>query len=98
MFTRGATSSASIRGRQVSIAMNLRDSTRGTYEALAASTGFRRMLPELATDIARKHRLVSAQYRVTYAPPDGVTTVTQVGVLTSREGVTLTPTMDGNIQ
>jgi len=94
MFTSGSPA----QGQQVQIGMNLRNRTSGTYEALAISTGFRSMLPELGQNIARKHHLVSNQYRVTYAPPEGTTSVTAVRVSTSREAVTLTPTMDGNIQ
>lgn len=85
-------------GQQVQIAMNLSEATRGSYEALAISTGFRDMLPALGMEIARKHRLVSNQYRVTYAPPDGITNPTNMGISTSRVGIFLTPTLDGNVQ
>ncbi len=84
-------------GRQVAVAMNLREATGGSYETLAVSTGFRRMLPELGQDIARKHRLVSTQYRVTYAPPDGISNPSAMGISTSRQGVNLVPTLDGNL-
>jgi len=85
-------------GAQVPVAMNLSETTRGSYESMAVSTGFRNMLPELGVEIARKHRLVSSQYRVTYAPPDGVTNPTDMGVSTNRGGVFLAPTLDGNVQ
>ena len=66
---------------------------------MVVTTGFRRMLPELGRDIARKHRLVSTQYRVTYAPPDGASDQPAMRVLTRRQDVTmiLTATVDGNV-
>ena len=97
VHTRMLTSGSRGQGQQVAIGMNLRDRTRGTYESLAISTGFRNMLPELGRDVARKHRLVSNQYRVTFAPPDGISNPSAMGVLTSREGVNLVPTLDGNV-
>ena len=84
-------------GAQVPVAMNMSESTRGSYEAMAVSTGFRTMLPELGMEIARKHRLVSNQYRVTYAPPDGITSPSAMGISTSRVGIFLAPTLDGNV-
>jgi hypothetical protein len=65
---------------------------------MAVSTGFRDMLPALGEEIARKHRLVSNQYRVTYAPPDGISSPTNMGISTSRVGIFLAPTLDGNVQ
>ena len=82
---------------QTQVGMNLGNATRGTFEELAVSTGFRTMLPELGRDIARKHRLVSTQYRVTYAPPDGASDQPAMGILTSRQNVTMIPTVDGNV-
>ncbi len=79
------------------MAINLGNATRGTFEELAVSTGFRTMLPELGRDIARKHRLVSTQYRVTYAPPDGASDQPAMGILTSRQDVTMIPTVDGTV-
>ena len=43
--------------------------TRARYEEMVVSTRFRTLLPEVAADIARRHRLTSHQYRVTYRPP-----------------------------
>ena len=85
-------------GAQVPVAMNLSEATRGSYESMAVSTGFRDMLPALGEEIARKHRLVSNQYRVTYAPPDGISNPTSMGISTNREGILLAPTLDGNVQ
>ena len=82
---------------QTQVAINLGNATQGTFEQIAVSTGFRTMLPELGRDIARKHRLVSTQYRVTYAPPDGASDQPAMGILTSRQDVTMIPTVDGNV-
>ena len=73
--------------------------TRGTYEALAVSSAFVTMLPELAQDIARKHARVSNQYRLTYAPPDGAFAQPAVRIAISDDysDATLTPTLDGNL-
>jgi hypothetical protein len=84
-------------GQQVQVGMNLRDVTRGTYEAVAAATRFRTLLPELAREIAGKHKRVSNQYRVTYAPPDGASDQPVMSILTSRQGLGLIPTLDGNV-
>jgi hypothetical protein len=86
-----------IGGQQVQVALHLRDLTHGTYEALAVASGFRRMLPELGRDIARKHRLTSNQYRVTYLPPAGTFDRPFVSVATSRPRLNLFPTTDGNV-
>ena len=71
--------------------------TRGTYEALAASTGFVSLLPELAADIARKHKRVSNQYRITYTPPEGASEQPAISVGTTRPSLELLPTIDGNV-
>ena len=84
-------------GQQIQIGMNLRDVTRGSYEVLNVGTGFRTILPELAREIARKHKMVSSQYRITYAPPDGVSDQAVTSILTSRPGLNLIPTLDGNV-
>ena len=86
------------RGQQVQIAMHLRDLTGGTYESLAIPSGFRRLLPELAGDIARKHRLTSHQYRVTYTPPAGTFDRPRISISTSRPNLNLFPTFDGNVR
>ena len=43
----------------------------GSYEGLSTAIGFRTLLPQLAEDLGRKHRLVSNQYRLTYDAPEG---------------------------
>ena len=73
--------------------------TGGTYEPLAASSAFVTLLPELAQDIARKHRRVSNQYRLTYAPPDGASAqpAIRLAISDAYSGVELSPTLDGNV-
>jgi hypothetical protein len=84
-------------GNQVQVGINLSEVTGGTYESMAISTAFRTMLPELGRDIARKHRLVSNQYRVTYAPPDSISNPSAVQIVTNRSGINLVATLDGNV-
>lgn len=79
------------------VGANVAEVTRGTYESLALGTGFVTMLPELAQNIARKHRLVSNQYRVTYAPPDGASAAPGISIGTTRPGLNVIPTIDGNV-
>ena len=71
--------------------------TRGSHESLAAGSAFVTVLPELAEDIARKHRRVSNQFRVTYAPPDGVSDQPRISIGSSRSGLSMIPTVDGNV-
>ena len=56
------------------------------------------MLPELAGDIARKHRLTNHQYRVTYTPPAGTFDRPRISISTSRPNLNLFPTFDGNVR
>ena len=37
--------------------------TGGVYQGLISANGYRTLLPQLAGDIGRKHRLVSTQFR-----------------------------------
>jgi hypothetical protein len=83
---------------QTQIGIDLGDMTGGQYRAIAASSAFRSLLPELGEDIARKHRLVSNQYRVTYAPPDGASEQPAVSIGLARSGLQLVATLDGNIK
>ena len=87
-----------VRGQQVQVGMNLSEVTGGTYESIAASTAFRTKLPELGRAIARRHRLTSNQYRMIYAHPDGASSQPTIGIATSREDITLLPTLDGNVR
>lgn len=72
-------------------------STRGRYEEMVVSTRFRTLLPEIAADLARRHRLVSRQYRVTYRPPEDASDQPRVQVGSVRAGVAALPTDNGNI-
>jgi hypothetical protein len=72
--------------------------TRGTYQALASPTAFRTQLPELGRDIARKHKRVSHQYRVTYAPPERPFDDPTILVGTpARPALDVIPTLGGNV-
>ena len=71
--------------------------TRGRFEGLGVATQYRTLLPEIAADLARKHGLVSHQYRVTYRPPDGASDQPRVQVGTTRTGILTFPTDNGNI-
>ena len=79
------------------VGSNVGEVTRGSHESLAAGSAFVTMLPELGQDIARKHRLVSHQYRVTYAPPDGASDQPAIAIGTTRPGLNLIATLDGNV-
>ena len=85
-------------GQQVQVGVNVGERTGGTYESIAASTAFRTNLQELGRDIARRHRLTSNQYRLTYAPPDGAFNQPTMRIASSRSDITLLPTLDGNVR
>ena len=84
-------------GDQIRWGTDIGDATGGTYEGLVSANGYRTLLPELAEAIGRKHNVVSNQYRVTYAPPEGVSEQPSVRILTTRAGVNMAPTLDGNV-
>ncbi len=84
-------------GNQIQWGIDIGEATGGSYEGLSSPNGFRTLLPQLAEDLARKHRLVSNQYRVTYAPPEGASDQPAIRVLTTRGGVNMAPTRDGNL-
>ena len=72
-------------------------STRGRYEEMVVSTRYRTLLPEIAADLARRHRLTRNQYRVTFRPPEDASDPPRLQVGTSRVGVVAIPTDNGNI-
>ena len=84
-------------GLAAQVAANVGEMTRGSHDTLALGSGFITLLPELGQDIARKHHLVSNQYRVTYAPPDGASDQPSISIGTTRPGLNLIPTLDGNV-
>jgi len=51
----------------------------------------------LAEAIGRKHRLVSNQYRVTFALPEGISEQPSIRILTTRPLINMVPTRDGNV-
>ena len=71
--------------------------TRARYEEMVVSTRFRTLLPEVAADIARRHRLTSHQYRVTYRPPEDASDQPRIQVGSARTGIAAMPTDNGNI-
>ncbi len=99
VHTRLLSTGDQFQGLQVQVGVRVSDLTDGTYEAVAASTAFVTLLPELAQDIARKHTRVSHQYRLTYAPPEGTFDQPSIRLAVSDDysGVDLFPTLDGNL-
>ena len=93
MFTHSAISGAP----QMRWGIDIAEATGGGYRGLSSANGFRTLLPQLAEDIARKHRLMSNQYRVTYRPPEGISERPSVRVLTTRTGINMVPTRDGKV-
>ena len=77
--------------------IDIAEATGGGYRGLSSPNGFRVLLPQLAEDIARKHRLMSNQFRVTYMPPEGSSDRPAVRVLTTRTGINMVPTRDGKV-
>ena len=77
--------------------IDIAEATGGGYRGLSAATGFRTLLRQLAEDLARRHRLVSNQYRLTYALPEGASGQPAVRLLTTRPGVNMMPTRDGKV-
>ncbi len=71
--------------------------TRGTFERVAVATAIIERLEALGRDIARKHRFVSNQYRITYRQPRNPSPQPAIGVATEREGLQMLPTLDGNV-
>lgn len=92
MFSHG-----NLNALQVQVGENVSQVTRGSYESLTVDSAFLTALPALGQDIARKHELVSHQYRVIYAPPDGASDQPSISIGSSRRGLDLTPTIDGNV-
>ena len=82
---------------QVQIGEALAQNTIGSFERFAAASGFVNLLTELARDLANKHRMVSNQYRVTYRQPRNPSAQPAIGVATTRDGLNLIPTLDGNV-
>ena len=71
--------------------------TRGTFERITVPTVLVERLEALGRDIARKHRFVSNQYRITYRQPRNPSPQPAIGVATERAGLQMLPTLDGNV-
>lgn len=84
-------------GDQMRWGMDIGQITGGSYEGLSSALGFRTQLPDLAGEIARKHRLVSNQYRITYDPPEGANEQSAIQILTTRADINMVATRDGNV-
>lgn len=84
-------------GDQIRWAIDIGEATGGSYQGLSAPNGFRTLLPQLAEDLTRKHRLVSSQYRLTFALPEDATGQSALRILTTRPDVTMISTHDGNV-
>ena len=82
---------------QVQIGEALAQNTRGSFSRFATTNGFVNQLTELARDLTNKHRMVSNQYRVTYRQPRNPSAQPAIGVATTREGLNMIPTLDGNV-
>ena len=98
LFTHTSVSGVKQGGGQIRWGIDIGEATGGSYQGLSSPNGYRTLLPQLAEDLARKHRLVSNQYRLTYAPPEGASDQPAIRVLTTRGGVNMIPTRDGNIR
>ncbi len=83
--------------RQGTWATDFAAATRGRNMPMGSAIDFRSALPELAADLARKHKLVSNQYKVTYKPPRNASDQPRVQMGSRRKGVTVLPTDNGNI-
>ena len=84
-------------GDQIRWAIDIGEATGGSYQGLSAPNGFRSLLPQLAEELTRKHRLVSNQYRLTFALPEDASEQSALRILTTRPDVTMIPTHDGNV-
>ncbi len=71
--------------------------TRGSFERIAVGTAIIERLTALGRDIARKHRFVSNQYRITYRQPRSPSAQPAIGVATERRGLQILVTLDGNV-
>ena len=86
-----------VNAQQAMMGQSLTRITRGSFERIAVNTAIVERLEALARDIARKHRFVSSQYRITYRQPRNPSRQPTIGVSASRRGLQLMATLDGNI-
>ena len=71
--------------------------TGGSFDRITVPTAVVDRLEVLARDIARKHRFVSNQYRITYRQPRNPSPQPRIGVATQRRGLQMLVTLDGNV-
>ena len=71
--------------------------TRGSFERITGGAAFVEKLTALGRDIAKKHRMVSSQYRITYRQPRKPSSQPAIDVATERQGLHMIPTLDGNV-
>ena len=83
--------------QQFNIGNALMEVTRGSFERIAVATAIEDRLTALGRDIARKHRFVSSQYRITYRQPRNPSAQPRIGVATERQGLQMLVTLDGNV-
>ena len=72
-------------------------STHGRFQPFVSSNAFRTLLPELAKDLARKNKLVSHQFWVTFKPPKDASDQARIQLKTKRAGLNAVVTNNGNI-
>ena len=97
LYTFTSVSGAKQGGDQQRWGIDIGKATGGSYQGLSTAIGFRTLLPELAEDLGRKHRLVNSQYRLTYNPPAGANDQSVIRVLTSRRNINMMATVNGNL-
>lgn len=75
----------------------LAENTSGSFDYFTEPADLADKLSKLGRDLANKHLLVSNQYRVSYQPPQNPSDQPSLGVVSSRDGIEMFPTFDGNI-
>ena len=88
---------AAVNSNQLRIGQALMRITRGSFERVTENNPIVERLTVLARDIARKHRFVSNQYRITYRQPRNASPQPTINVVAARRGVQMMATLDGNI-
>lgn len=83
--------------QQFNIGNALTEVTRGSFERVAVASAIEDRMTALGRDIARKHRFVSSQYRITYRQPRNPSAQPRIGVATERQGLQMLATLDGNV-
>lgn len=85
-------------GVQTIVGVQMTQLTGGSYEALAASSRFATLLPEIGVRIAEAHERQSSQYRVSYMRPAGEPPP-QEGIFADilRPNTSVTLSLDGRL-